>query len=214
MRQVEERVRQVKRQLHRRVRIAEAPLHVWERPDGLTGLKGDVLIVEGRDVRTQEIVAAAEGQGFGADIATSAPEAMSLIRIAKYDMVIVSGRRRGGLRLIHEIRRNFPGIRLVPVVRHADEGREMMRNGAYSYLLPDYQADQISTCILSGLHLRHHVCQTLLRGDSCDKSCVSSFMREGELDDLFKPTPQEPSLSPEQEVQPREVEYYQKVEDD
>ena len=212
MREVEARVRRTRWQLDRRVRNAMTPLQVWDRDEGIAGLQGGVLVVPGEGIDAREALNTIQGQGFGADLAYRAGEAMSLIRIAKYDMVITARRRRGNWRLIEDVLRNFPGIRVVCFVRNADEGRQLMRQGIYSYLLPNYTADQLSTCILSGLHLRKRICQSLLRGDPCDLSCTSSFMNEGDLEELLAPIHEDPSLSRERVPHEQDLDFYQEVE--
>jgi hypothetical protein len=51
-----------------------------------------------------------------------------------------------------------------------------MNLGSYSFLLGrGFDPEQLRTCLISSLELRHDVCWLLANGERCNRSCVDDF---------------------------------------
>ncbi|HIE25902.1 TPA: response regulator [Candidatus Poribacteria bacterium] len=180
--EVERDVNRAREQLQRRVEYACGALDVW-RKVGVTGLKGQVLIVDGDPEFRREILEMVLNAGYRGDEAKDAVEATSYLQLAKYRLVIVDMyiQKGSGWRVMRRALRRFPGIKVVIIVRNNEQGRQAMRMGAFSFLVRPIDGEQLRTCVLSAMKLKHRACEVLLRGDPCDRSCVNHFLWEGDL---------------------------------
>ena len=177
MQEVERNVNQAREQLQRRVEYASGALDVWEKV-GVTGLKGQVLIVDGDPEFRREISEMVLSADYRSDEAKDAVEATSYLQLAKYRLVIVDVyiQKGSGWQVMRRAIRRFPGIKVVIIVRDNEQGKRAIRMGAFSFLVRPLDQEQLRTCVLSAIKLRHRACEVLLRGDPCDRSCVNHFL--------------------------------------
>jgi CheY-like chemotaxis protein len=180
--EVEREVNRARGQLQRRVEYAYGALDVWQKV-GVTGLRGQVLIVDGDAEFRREIAEMVLSADYRCDEAQDAVEATSYLQLAKYRLVIVDVyiHKGSGWQVMRRALRRFPGIKVVIIVRNNEQGRQAMRRGAFSFLVRPLNQEQLRTCILSAMKLKHRACEVLFRGDPCDRSCVNHFLWEDDL---------------------------------
>jgi DNA-binding response OmpR family regulator len=182
---VERRMERTRDQLERQVDRALTPLDIQE-DTGISNIRGDVLIVS-RDSEIQDKVEyQVRGDGFRCDIAHNSDEAIGFLKLATYRLVILDRtRRRWGLRVIEQIRRYLPHIKVISIVNDAQRARESMLTGGYSFLMgADFDPQQLSTCLTSSLQMNHRVCYLLANGEPCNRSCVDNYESADDLDNL------------------------------
>ena len=184
MREVEQQVNRTKRQLQQRMEYASGALDVWQKV-GVTGLKGQVLIVDGDPGFRTQIARMVLSAGYQCDEAQDAVEGTSYLQLAKYRLLVVDMdlRRGNGLQVMMRALRRFPGIKVIIIVDNDEQGRQSMRMGAFSYLREPINEEQLRNCILSAMRLKHRACEVLLRRDPCDRSCVNHFLWSPEEDE-------------------------------
>ena len=177
MQEVEQNVNRAREQLQRRVEYVYGALDVWWKA-GITGLKGQVLIVDGDPNFRREISEMVLSADYRCDEAKDAVEATSYLQLSKYRLVIVDVyiQKGSGWQVMRRAIRRFPGIKVVIIVRNNEQGRQAIRRGAFSFLVRPINQEQLQTCVLSAMKLRHRACEVLLRGDPCDRSCVNHFL--------------------------------------
>ena len=182
--QVNERVRRARRILDWRTREARIPLDIQE-DFGVSELQGDVMLVS-RDGRLHDKVEnLIRSEGYGCDIPERSSEAIGMLKLAKYRMVIADYTRRTRGRLFEYIRRYQPHVKIVSIVRNNDEGRRVMRAGSYSYLLGrDFDPEQLRTCMTSALKMQHQTCWLLAHGERCNRSCVDDFQTDEDFAEI------------------------------
>ena len=182
--QVNDRVRRARRTLDWRTREARIPLDIQE-DFGVSELEGGVMLVS-RDGRLHDKVRnLVRSEGYGCDVPERSSEAVGMLKLAKYQMVIADYTRRTRGRLFEYIRRYQPHVKIVSIVRNNDEGRRVMRAGSYSYLLGrDFDPEQLRTCIISALKMQHHTCWLLAHGERCNRSCVDDFQTDEDFAEI------------------------------
>ena len=181
---VEDRVRRARRRLNRQVEEALIPLDIQE-DFTISELEGDVMLVSRNDDLHDKVRNLLRSEGHGCDIPESTSEAIGLLKLRKYRMVIADYTRRQRGRLFEYIKRYQPHVKIVSIVRNDDEGRQVMRAGSYSYLLGrDFDPEQLRTCLISSLKLRHRVCWLLAHGERCNRSCVDSFQSDADFAEI------------------------------
>ena len=182
--QVNERIRRARRILDWRTREARIPLDIQE-DFGVSELEGDVMLVS-RDGRLHDKIRnLVHSEGYGCDIPERSSEAVGLLKLGKYQMVIADYTRRSRGRLFEYIKRYQSHVKIVSIVRNNDEGRRVMRAGSYSYLLGrDFDPEQLRTCMISALKLQHRTCWLLAHGERCNRSCVDDFQSDEDFAEL------------------------------
>ena len=181
---VEDRVRQARRRLERQVEEALIPLDIQE-DFTISELEGDVMLVSRNDDLHEKVRNLIRSEGYGCDIPERTSEAIGLLKLRKYQMVIADYTRRRRGRLFEYIRRYQPHVKIVSIVRNNDEGRQAMRAGSYSYLLGrGFDPEQLRTCLISSLKLKHRVCWLLAHGERCNRSCVDSFQSDEDFGEI------------------------------
>ena len=181
---VEDRVRRARRRLNRQVEEALIPLDIQE-DFTISELEGDVMLVSRNDDLHDKVRNLLHSEGYGCDIPERTSEAIGLLKLRKYRMVIADYTRRQRGRLFEYIKRYQPHVKIVSIVRNDDEGRRVMSAGSYSYLLGrDFDPEQLRTCLISSLKLRHRVCWLLAHGERCNRSCVDSFQSDADFADI------------------------------
>ena len=181
---VDDRMRQARRSLERQVEEALIPLDIQE-DFTISELEGDVMLVSRNDDLHDKVRNLLRSEGYGCDIPERTSEAIGLLKLRKYRMVIADYTRRRRGRLFEYIKRYQPHVKIVSIVRNNDEGQRVMRAGSYSYLLGrDFDAEQLRTCLISSLKLRHRVCSLLAHGERCNRSCVDSFQSDEDFGEI------------------------------
>ena len=181
---VEDRMRRARRSLNRQVEEALIPLDIQE-DFTISELEGDVMLVSRNDDLHDKVRNLLHSEGYGCDIPERTSEAIGLLKLRKYRMVIADYTRRQRGRLFEYIKRYQPHVKIVSIVRNDDEGRRVMSAGSYSYLLGrDFDPEQLRTCLISSLKLRHRVCWLLAHGERCNRSCVDSFQSDADFAEI------------------------------
>ena len=181
---VEDRMRQARRRLNRQVEEALIPLDIQE-DFRISELEGDVMLVSRNGDLHDKVRNLLHSEGYGCDIPERTSEAIGLLKLRKYRMVIADYTRRQRGRLFEYIKRYQPHVKIVSIVRNDDEGRQVMSAGSYSYLLGrDFDPEQLRTCLISSLKLRHRVCWLLAHGERCNRSCVDSFQSDADFAEI------------------------------
>ena len=182
--QVEERVRRARRTLEWRTREARIPLDIQE-DFSISELQGDVMLVSRDGNLHDKVRNLIRSEGFGCDFPERSSEAIGLLKIRKYRMVIADYTRRMRGRLFEYIRRYHPHIKIVAIVRDNDQGQRAMRAGSYSYLLGrGFDPEQLRTCVTSAIKLNHQACWLLTNGERCNRSCVDGFQSDADFAEI------------------------------
>ncbi|MXV73061.1 response regulator [Candidatus Poribacteria bacterium] len=182
--QVNERVRRARRTLDWRTREARIPLDIQE-DFGVSELQGDVMLVSRDDYLRNKVRNLIRSEGYGCDFPERSSEAVGMLKMRKYQMIIADYTRRSRGRLFEYVKRYQPHIKIVSIVRNNDEGRRVMRAGSYSYLLGrGFDPEQLRTCIISALKLKHRACWLLTNGERCNRSCVDDFQSDEDFAEI------------------------------
>lgn len=181
MRIVEQQVERAKRQLERRVDYVSGALTVWQKV-GVTGIKGQVLMVDGDPNLRNRVAQITQSAGYRCDLAPDAVEATSFLQLAKYQLLIVDIfiSKGSGYGLMRRAIRRFPGIKVIMTVKNDEQGQRAIDMGAFSYVIRPPDIDQLRHCILAATRLRAYVCDVLYRRKPCNKSCIYHFLHPGD----------------------------------
>jgi DNA-binding NarL/FixJ family response regulator len=83
--------------------------------------------------------------------ATSGAEVMEALRIQRYDVAVldITMPGRGGLDILHDIRQNFPELRVLILSMHPEEryALRVLKAGAAGYLTKESAADELITAL-------------------------------------------------------------------
>ena len=181
---VEDRMRRARRRLDRQVEEALIPLDIQE-DFTISELEGDVMLVSRNDDLHDKVRNLLHSEGYGCDIPERTSEAIGLLKLLKYRMVIADYTRRSRGRLFEYIKRYQPYVKIVSIVRNDDEGQQVMGAGSYSYLLGrGFDPEQLRTCLTSALKLKHQTCWLLAHGERCNRSCVDSFQSDEDFGEI------------------------------
>ena len=185
--QVNERMRRARRTLDWRAREARVPLDIQE-DFGVSKLEGDVMLVSRDGYLHDKVRNLIRSEGYGCDFPERSSEAIGMLKMRKYQMVIIDyTRRRWGWRgrLFEYIGRYQPHIKIVSIVHNDGEGRSVMRAGSYSYLLGrGFDPEQLRTCLTSAIKLNHRACWLLTHGERCNRSCVDDFQSDEDFAEI------------------------------
>lgn len=183
--QVNERMRRARRTLDWRAREARIPLDIQE-DFGVSELQGDVMLVSRDGGLHDKVRNLIRSEGYGCDCPERSSEAIGMLKMRKYRMVIVDHTARySRSRLIEFIKKYKPHIKIVSIVRNNDEGRRVMRDGSYSYLLGrGFDPEQLRTCLTSAIKLNHRACWLLTHGERCNRSCVDDFQSDEDFAEI------------------------------
>ena len=182
---VNERMRRARRTLDWRTREARVPLDIQE-DFGISELQGGVMLVSRDGYLHDKVRNLIRSEGYGCDFPERSSEAIGLLKIQKYRMVIVDHNARfSRSRLIEFIKKYQPHVKIVSIVRNDHEGRQAMRSGSYSYLLGrGFDPEQLRTCLTSAIKLNHHACWLLTHGERCNRSCVDDFQSDEDFAEI------------------------------
>ena len=183
--QVNERMRRARRTLDWRTREARVPLDI-QKDFGISELQGGVMLVSRDGYIHDKVRNLIQSEGYGCDFPERSSEAIGLLKIQKYRMVIVDHNARfSRSRLIEFIKKYQPHVKIVSIVRNDHEGRQAMRSGSYSYLLGrGFDPEQLRTCLTSAIKLNHRACWLLTHGERCNRSCVDDFQSDEDFAEI------------------------------
>lgn len=181
---VERQVREARGRLRWQVRQALIPLDIQEKK-GISKLNGQVLIITYDDNLQERIRGVLESDNYRCDVAEGSSRAVGMLRLQKYELIIVDYTRYRRSNIFSYVRRYQPGTRLISIVSNQDRANEMMRLGSYSYLVGrNFDTEQLRTCLVSSLRMGHRVCSLQAQGERCNKSCVNSYQTEDDIMDF------------------------------
>ena len=181
---VEDRMRQARRSLDRQVDEALIPLDLQE-DFSISELEGDIMLVSRDDDLHDKVRDLLRSEGYGCDIPERTLEAIGMLKLLKYRMVIADCTRRSRSRLFEYIKRYQPYVKVITIVRDDARAREAMKGGSYSFLMGrDFDPEQLRTCLMSSLKLRHEVCWLLAHGERCNRSCIDGFESDEDFRDI------------------------------
>ena len=181
---VKDRMRQARRSLDRQVDEALIPLDLQE-DFNISELAGDIMLVSRDDDLHDKVRDLLRSEGYGCDIPERTSEAIGMLKMLKYRMVIADCTRRSRSRLFEYIKRYQPYVKIITVVRNDARAREAMKWGSYSFLMGrNFDPEQLRTCLMSSLRLRHEVCWLLSHGERCNRSCVDGFESDADITEI------------------------------
>lgn len=180
--QAERQMRDARRSLRWRVDDALLPLEIQES-HSISQLKGDVLVISyNRDVR-DKIVNVLESENYRCDIIGRSSQAVAMLKLAKYRMIIADFSRFRRTRIFEFIQRYQSHVKIISIVSDDRTARYLMQRGSYSFLMGrHFDPEQLRTCLVSSLQLKHRVCGLQVHGERCNRSCVNSYQTEDDLD--------------------------------
>lgn len=181
---VEEQVRRARRTLNRQVEEALIPLDIQEDYT-LSELQGDVMLVSIDDDLHDKIGEILRSEGYPFDIPERTSEAIGMLKLRNYRLVIADCRHRRRSRLFDYIERYQPFVKTIAIVPNRSRARESMIRGGYSFLMgKDFNPEQLRTCLVSSLQLQHRVCWLLAHGEPCNRSCVDSYQSDEDFGEI------------------------------
>ena len=181
---VERQVREARGRLRWQVRQALIPLDIQEKK-GISKLNGQVLIITYDDNLQERIRGVLESDNYRCDVAEGSSRAVGMLRLQKYELIIVDYTRYRRSNIFSYVRRYQPGTRLISIVPNQDRANQMMQLGSYSYLVGrNFDTEQLRTCLVSSLRMGHRVCSLQAQGERCNKSCVNSYQTEDDIMDF------------------------------
>lgn len=181
---VDNRMRKARRRLDRQVGAALIPLDLQE-DFSISELEGDVMLVSTDDGLHDKVRDILRSDGYGCDLPERTLEAIGMLKLLKYRLVIADCTNRGRSRLFKYIRRYQPHVKIITIVPDDKSARRAMARGSYSFLLErDFDPEQLRTCLMSSLQLRHEVCWLLAHGERCNRSCIDGFESGEDIRDL------------------------------
>ena len=181
---VNRQVREVRGRLRRRVDQALVPLSIQE-DTGISQLRGQVLIISYNDDLQNKIKNVLESENYRCDIASGSSKAVGMLRLAKYQLIIVDFTRFRRSNIFSYVRRYQSHVKIISIVSDDRRARELMRMGSYSFLVGrNFDTEQLRTCLVSSLRLKHRVCWLQENGERCNRSCVNNFQSEDDFLEL------------------------------
>ena len=181
---VGDRMRRARRHLERQVEEALIPLDLQE-DFSISELAGDVMLVSRDDDLHDKVRNLLRSEGYGCDTPERTSEAIGMLKLLKYRMIIADCTRRSRWRLFEYVKRYQPAVKIITIVPNQRRAREAMKWGSYSFLMGrDFDTEQLRTCLMSSLKLRHEVCWLLSHGERCNRSCVDGFESDADITEI------------------------------
>ena len=181
---VDDRMRRARRRLDRQVDEALIPLDLQE-DFSISELEGDVMLVSRDDDLHDKVRDLLRSEGYGCDLPERTLEAIGMLKLLKYRMVIADCTNGDRRRLFKYIRRYQPHVKIISIVPNNESARKAMRRGSYSFLMGrDFDPEQLRTCLMSSLRLRHEVCWLLAHGERCNRSCIDDFESDADFREM------------------------------
>jgi CheY-like chemotaxis protein len=129
--------------------------------------RGRILVVDDDDAVRVTLGAVLAGEGYEVTLASNGPDALSLIRITEFDVVLTDLRldHIDGLRILEEVRTRWPDTLSLMLTGYAsvDSAIGALRKGAYDYLSKPCSPEELVAVVaraierrLLSLQVRHH----------------------------------------------------------
>lgn len=180
--QANRRFREARGRLRWSVNDALLPLSIQES-HGISELKGDVIIVSHNHEVQNKIRDVLESENLKCDAVGRGSEAISMLKIRKYRLVIADYTRYRRSRIFEFVRRYQPSVKIISIVSDEEWAKVLMKRGCYSFLVGrGFDPEQLRTCLVSSLRLQHRVCSLQSNGERCNRSCVNSYQTEEDID--------------------------------
>lgn len=197
--QANRRFRDARGRLSWRVNEALIPLKIQEE-HGISELKGQVLIISYSDSLQERIKDVLVSENYRCDIAERSSIAVGMLKMAKYQLIIVDFTRFRRSNIFSFVRRYQPHVKIISIVSDERRAQELMRYGSYSFLVGrHFDTEQLRTCLVSSLRMKHQVCGLQVRGEKCNRSCVNSYQTEEDFMDLDEDFFMEPDENSDEE---------------
>lgn len=182
--QVNRQVRDARGRLGWQVRQALVPLNIQENR-GFSKLQGQVLIVSYHEPLRERIKGVLESENYRCDVAQGSSWAVGMLKLMKYQLIIVDFTRYRRSNIFSYVKRYQPGVKIISIVSDESRARELMRLGSYSFLVGrSFDTEQLRTCLTSSLRLGHSVCSLQANGERCNRSCVNNYQTEDDFLDF------------------------------
>lgn len=197
--QANRRFRDARGRLSWRVNEALIPLTVQE-DHGISQLKGQVLIISYSDSLQERIKDVLVSENYRCDVAERSSIAVGMLKMANYQLIIVDFTRFRRSNIFSFVRRYQPHVKIISIVSDEGRARDLMRYGSYSFLVGrNFDTEQLRTCLVSSLRMKHQVCGLQVRGERCNRSCVNSYQTEEDFMDLDDDFFIDPGEEPDEE---------------
>ncbi len=181
---VGDQMRRARRSLNRQVTEALIPLDIQE-DFRISELEGDVMLVSRDDDLHDAVKNLLRSEGYGCDVPERTAEAIGLLKLRKYRLIIADCTRRWRWRVFEYVKRYHPYIKIIAIVRNDEGAREAMKAGSYSFLIRrSFDPEQLRTCLTSSLKMGHRVCWLLAHGERCNRSCVDGFQSDEDFGEI------------------------------
>lgn len=172
---VDKRMRKARSRLNTRVGEALIPLDLQE-DFSISELEGDVMLISRDHDLHDKVRNILHSEGYGCDLPERTLEAIGMLKMLKYRMIIADCTNRSRPRLFEYVKKYQPHVKIITIVRTDKRARKMMRKGSYSFLMGhNFDPEQLRTCLMSSLKLKHEVCWLLSHGERCNRSCIDGF---------------------------------------
>lgn len=182
--QAKRQMRDVRRRLNWKADEALAPLNI-HKENTISGLRGEVLIVSRHGDVRDKIRSVLESDNYRCDFVDRTAKAIGVMKLAKYQLVIMDCTRYYRGDILEYVKRYQPHIKVITIVRDGYRARQAMRHGSYSFLLGrNFDPEQLRTCLISSLRLKHRVCWLQEHGENCNRSCINSYQTDEDFLDL------------------------------
>lgn len=179
---VERQMRDARYRLRWRVDDAMLPLKIQES-HSISQLKGDVLVISYNRGMRDKIVNVLESENYRYDVIGRSIQAVAMLKLAKYRMIVADFTRFRRNRIFEFLRRYQPHVKIISIVSDENLARYLMQRGSYSFLMGrNFDPEQLRTCLVSSLRLKHRVCGLQVHGERCNRSCINSYQTEDDLD--------------------------------
>ena len=182
--QANRKFREARGRLRWQVDQALVPLSIQENT-GISQMKGGVLIISYDDNLRDRIKDVLVSENYRCDEVERSSKAVGMLRLAKYQLIIVDFTRYRRSNIFSYVRRYQPHVKIISIVSDDHRARELMRRGSYSFLKGrNFDTEQLRTCLVSCLRLKHRVCLLQSNGERCNRSCVNSYQTEDDFLDF------------------------------
>lgn len=182
LQQANRRFREARGRLRWSVNDALLPLSIQEN-HGISELKGDVIIITHNHDLQNRIRDVLESENLKCDAVGRGAEAVSMLKIRKYKLVIADFTRYRRTRIFEFVRRYQPYVKIISIVSDEELAKVLMQRGSYSFLVGrGFDPEQLRTCLVSSLRLQHRVCSLQSNGERCNRSCINSYQTEEDID--------------------------------
>jgi len=132
---------------------------------GISQIRGDVLIVSDNQQIQRNVQRVLRSEKYQCDIAERGSEAVGYLKLGNYRMVILDRTHRRSRQAFHHIRCYLPHVKIISIVSEEARAQESMRWSGYSFLYgPEFDREQLRTCLISSLRMGHRVCYLLANG--------------------------------------------------